>query len=232
MRPRNGSVRSLRQRFAAALAEDVALVPAARADEVAHVLDEAERRHVQLLIHADGAPGVGERHGLRRGDDDRARDRHRLAQTQRDVARAGRHVDDQVVDILPAHLAEELLDDAVQHRAAPDHRRVVSGQKPHRHELDAVLLRRNDLLAVGRELGLQAEHDRDVRAVDVAVDHRDPAAALAERDRQVDRDGRLADAALAGADRDDVLHAGHGRLARVRRQRRADLRRHLDLDAR
>jgi hypothetical protein len=31
-----------------------------------------------------------------------------------------------------------------------------------------------------------------------------------KRDRQVDRDGGLADAALAGADRDDVLHAGHG----------------------
>ena len=67
--------------------------------------------------------------------------------------------------------------------------------------------------------------------VDVAVDHRDPAAALAERDREVDRDGRLSHTTLAGAHRDDVLHAGHGRLARFRRERRSDLRRHLDLDA-
>src|SRR6476620_2926589 len=59
----------VRQRFAATRAEDVGLVPAARADEVAHVLDEAERRHVQLLIHPDGPQGVGERHGLRCGDD-------------------------------------------------------------------------------------------------------------------------------------------------------------------
>ena len=33
---------------------------------------------------------------------------------------------------------------------------------------------------------------------------------LRQRDRQVHRDGRLADAALARADRDDVLHAGDG----------------------
>ena len=57
------------------------------------------------------------------------------------------------------------------------------------------------------ELRLHAEHDRHVRAVDVAVDHADAAAALRERDRQVHRHRRLADAALAGADRDDVLHA-------------------------
>ena len=33
---------------------------------------------------------------------------------------------------------------------------------------------------------------------------------LRERNRQVHGDGGLADAALARADRDDVLHAGHG----------------------
>ena len=82
--------------------------------------------------------------------------------------------------LVPAHLAEELLDDAVQHRPAPDDRRIVAGQEAHRHDLDAVLLGRHDLLAVGRQLGLQAEHDRHVRAVDVAVDHRDAAAALAQ----------------------------------------------------
>src|SRR5436190_14911281 len=35
------------ERLAAPLAEDVALGAAGRADEVAHVLDQAERRHVQ-----------------------------------------------------------------------------------------------------------------------------------------------------------------------------------------
>src|ERR687891_271179 len=50
-------------------------------------------------------------------------------------------------------------------------RRVVAGEERHRDDLHPVLFRRNDLLAVGGELGLDAEHDRHVRAVDVAVDH-------------------------------------------------------------
>ena len=40
-----------RHLLAAAVAEDVGLVLAVRADEVAHVLDDAERRDVQLLVH-------------------------------------------------------------------------------------------------------------------------------------------------------------------------------------
>src|SRR5207342_159984 len=75
------------------------------------------------------------------------------------------------------------------------------------------------------------EHDWNVRPVDVAVDHRDPATALAERDREVDRDSRLSHTTLAGAHRDDVLHAGHDRLPSFRRERGSYLRRHLNLDA-
>ena len=134
-----------RQRFAAAVAEDVGLVVAVGARVVAHVLDDADRRDIELLIHPHGAPAVGQRHLLRRRHDDRADDRHRLAEAQRDVAGAGRHVDDQVVEVLPRHFAEELLDGAVQHRPAPDDRRIVVGHEPDRDDLHAVLLRRHDL---------------------------------------------------------------------------------------
>ena len=41
--------------------------------------------------------------------------RHRLAQAERDVTRAGRHVDDQVIEVAPADLAKELLNGAVDH---------------------------------------------------------------------------------------------------------------------
>src|SRR5262249_27925078 len=102
---------------------------------------------------------------------------------------------------------EELLQRAVQHRAAPDDRRIVLREETHRDDLQAVFLGRHDLLSVGRELRLHPEHDRHVRAVDVAVDDADAAAAFRERDREVHGHRRLADAALAGADRDHVLHA-------------------------
>ena len=65
---------------------------------------------------------------------------------------------------------------------------------------------------------LHAEHDRHVRAVDVAVDHRDAPAGLAQGDGEIDGHGRLADAALAGADGDDVLHALDRRLPHLRRR--------------
>ena len=131
-------------------------VRAARTDEVAHVLDDAERRDVELLVHRERATAVGERHLLRRRDDDRARDRHRLAEAQHDVARSGRQIDDQIVEVRPPHFTEELLQRPVQHRPAPDDRRVVSREEGHRDDLHPVLLGRHDLLAVGRELGLQA----------------------------------------------------------------------------
>ena len=113
-------------------------------DEVAHVLDDAERRDVELLVHRHRAAAVGERHLLRRRHDDRAGDRNGLAEAERDVAGARRHVDDQVVEIDPAHFAEELLQRAVQHRPAPDDRRVVAGQEAHRDDLQAVLLGRHE----------------------------------------------------------------------------------------
>ena len=184
-------------------------------------------RDVELLIHPDRAAAVGQRHLLRRRHDDGADDRHGLAEAERDVAGARRHVDDQVVEILPGDLAEELLDRAVQHRSAPDDRRIVVGQEAHRHDLHAVLLGRDDLLAVGRRAAcLQAEHDRHVRPVDVAVENADAAAALRQRQREVHRDRRLADAALARADGDDVLHAGQRRAARLGRRRRPHVGRH------
>ena len=48
--------------------------------------------------------------------------------------------------------------------------------------------------------------------------------------REVDRDRRLADAALAGADGDDVLHAGHRLPRAVGADRLADARAHLHVD--
>ena len=82
------------------------------------------------------------------------------------------------------------------------------------------------------ELGLDAEHDRHVGPVDVAVDDADAAAQLRQRDGQVHRDGGLADAALAGADGDDVADAGDRRAAALRQRRRPHHGRHLDVDGR
>ena len=55
-----------------------------------------------------------------------------------------------------------------------------------------------------------AEHRRDARAVDVRVEQADARARALEREREVRRDGALADAALAAHHEHDVLHVGNG----------------------
>jgi hypothetical protein len=100
----------------------------------------------------------------------------------------------------------------MQHRAAPDHRGFLLREEPHRHDLDAVLLGRPDLLADGFELRLQAEHDRHVRAVDVTVEDADASAVFRQRHGKIDRDRRLADAALPAPTAITFLTPGSGGL--------------------
>ncbi len=68
---------------------------------------------------------------------------------------------------------------------------------------------RFDVLAVGC-FGLvgDAQHGRLRRTIDVGVEHANARAFGGQRQREVDGDGGLADAALAGSDRNDVLDVG------------------------
>ncbi len=115
----------------------------------------------------------------------------------------------------------------MQHRAAPHHRLVVVEEEPDRHQPQVVRDRRNDHLVDDHWLLRDAEHVRDRVAVDVGVEHADLLAGRGERGCDVDRQRRLADAALARRDRD---HARRRReldaalldaAAEARRQRRA-----------
>src|SRR5581483_4288125 len=60
-----------RERLAAALAKDRRRLPAVRALEVAHVLDDAEHGDVHALEHLHAAQRVASRDHLRRRDDER-----------------------------------------------------------------------------------------------------------------------------------------------------------------
>ena len=90
-----GDAELLGLQLGAAVAEDVGALAALGADEVAHVLDDAEHRHVHLAEHVEALAGIDQRQVLRRRDDDGARQRHLLRHGELHVAGAGRHVDDQ-----------------------------------------------------------------------------------------------------------------------------------------
>ncbi len=90
---------------------------------------------------------------LRRGDHEQLGVRDQLRGRDRDVAGAGRQVEQQHVEVAPEDVGEELLQGAVQHRPAPDHRGVAGGEHPDRDDLHAVRLRRQDhLVDLGRQV--------------------------------------------------------------------------------
>ena len=95
--------------LAAPLAEQ-AVLGAVIAEEPRHVLDDADHLEVDLARHVRGALSNLLRRRLRRGDDDDLRARKELRHRQRDVARARRHVDDEVVGLTPVDVGEELLE--------------------------------------------------------------------------------------------------------------------------
>ena len=194
----------------AAMAEDLRALAALGAEEIAHVLDDAEYRHGDLAEHVQALARVDQRDVLRRRDDDGAGQRHALRQRELGVTRAGRHVDHQHVEVAPGDVAQHLLQRARHHGPAPDHRRVLVHDVADRHGLEPEALDRLQLLAV-RRFGLlgHAQHARHRGAVDVGVEQPDREAVCGEAERQVDCGGRLADAALARGHGDDVLHARH-----------------------
>ncbi|KAG0192387.1 hypothetical protein DFQ28_009340 [Apophysomyces sp. BC1034] len=206
--------------LAAAGAEDMLGVAAMGADMDAHVLNNAQDRHADLLEHLQALSRVEQRNVLRRRDDHRAGHRHALRERKLNVPGARRQVDDQVVQVAPVRLPEQLLERGRDHRAAPDHRVVLLDQESDRVGLHAVAFERGHRLTVfGRRPALDAEHHRLRRAINVRVQHANRRAFGRQRKRQVRGGGALADPALAGRDRDDIAHVRqqlHAALHRVR----------------
>ena len=65
-------------------------------------------QHVYFLEHGDTAPSVDEGKVLWRRNDHGADKRGMLGQRQLRIARAGRHIDNQHVELTPLHFAQKL----------------------------------------------------------------------------------------------------------------------------
>ena len=138
-------VELLGEQLSSALAEELVAL-AVGSDEARHVLDHARDLKLQLRRHL-GRPArdlLG--HGLRRRDDHELRLGQELGERHRDVAGARREVDQEVVELAPLDVLEELLQSLVEHRAPPHDRRVLLDEEPDRDHRDAVMRReRHDL---------------------------------------------------------------------------------------
>ena len=141
------------------------------------------------------------------------------------VARARWHVDEQVVEVAPPHVAQELLDGLGEHQAAPHQRRVLADEEAGGDDLQAAgtdgeLVRPDEptagLVVLDRlESFGHAEQAGDREAPDVGVEDADGATLARQGDGEVDGDGALADAALAAGDGQHPRRRRHLRVAGV-----------------
>ena len=103
----------LSQLLTTVLAEDVIfIVGQFSRRKPCHVLHQSEDRYVDFVvgIHVDTLTCIGQRHMLRRRDDDGSRDGQRLEQREMDVGCAWRRVEHKVVEIAPVGVGDELLE--------------------------------------------------------------------------------------------------------------------------
>ena len=78
--------------------------------EPSHVFHEAQDGHIDFFvaIHVDALACIGQCHLLRGADNDGAGDGERLQEGEVNIARAGRRVDDEVVEFSPIGVGNEL----------------------------------------------------------------------------------------------------------------------------
>ena len=176
-----------------------------------HVLHDAQHWNVDLFEHLQRLARIQRGDLLRRGHDHRPGHRDLLGQGQLDIAGARWQVHQQVVQVVPAGVVEQLGQGRGGHRPAPDHRRVHVHQQADRHGLHAERTQRLDRLVVRtlRAPG-QAQHGRHAGPVHVRVQHPDLRPQPLQGQGQVDRGGGLAHPALAGTDGDDVADPRRG----------------------
>ena len=134
------------------------------------------------------------------------------------VARAGRRVDNQIIQRPPLHVGKELLDCRSLLGAAPDDGAVLLGQEGFNGNVGKLAAfrtaghrtahREQPARVVREHLPLAAEQMRHAGAVNIHVQNPHPVAAHGKRHGQIDGDGTLAHAALAAHDENPVFHAG------------------------
>ena len=116
----------------------------------AHVFDQPQHRHADFFKHLQPFFGIEQGDVLRRGNNHRAGHRDFLRQGELHIARPWRHINQQIVQRVPAGIVEELHQGLGDHRAAPHHRLILLDQIAHRHGLHAQPCHRHQRFAFWR----------------------------------------------------------------------------------
>ena len=134
---------------------------------------------------------------------------------------AGRKIYHEVIELAPVHIDEKLSKQRVQQRRRHRHRLVFADQETNRHHAQPPAFHRlephrtidsSEQPAVESTRLLQIEHQWNVGAVDVGIEQAYARAAIEERKREVQADGRLPDTTLAAHNREFDCHRPDRRL--------------------
>ena len=101
--------------------------------EEAHVLHQRVDRNLQLAEHADSLLGVRHGEDLRRRYDHTPGERQLLTPRELHIAGSGRQIEDQIVEVTPQGVVENLLDDRHDHGATHDVRTGHVAHPAERH---------------------------------------------------------------------------------------------------
>ena len=128
--------------------------------------------------HPHALDGICQGYLLGCRDDECARQTERLHQRQMDITRPWRQVDEQIVQLPPVRLCEELLEGVARHATAPEHGALLVDEEADREHAHAEALDRCDeLLSVDvledGALVFAAEHLRLRRAEDISIQQPD-----------------------------------------------------------
>src|SRR4051812_42839456 len=99
----------------------------------------------------------------------------------------------------------------MQHGTAPDQRLIAGIEQANGDQLYAKRLERLDAVIADDAWRLASvEHQRDIRAIDVGIEHANFVAHTLESQSKIHGDGRLAHTAFARTDGNDAVNPGKG----------------------
>ena len=128
------------------------------------------------------------------------------------IAGPRRQVHEEIIQLLPFHPADELVDELIFICISPDDGIIgILQEEGHGGDFDVIGLERDDA-AAGADLELlafPADHFGDIRTMYVHVHHADLFAKESQTHGEIRGDGAFSDAALVAHDEDLVTDDGH-----------------------
>lgn len=183
--------------------------------KVTHIFDDSYGRDFKLIKHLNTLNDIYICEFLRRGHYDCRFNVDFLAECQLNVARARGEIHNEVVEIAPVSVADELIHEVGSYRASHDSRTMtlscVLSHEAVTHSFHSTELNRTNhgwVVFILEKLSvLRTDHGRQTRPIQISIEysnliiHVHAGYGVCE----VDSDRGLADTPLARADSDDVL---------------------------